>query len=125
MSPSTGRESQKFIVRLPEGMRARIKAAADRNSRSMNAEIVATLAERYPSPPSLDALLAEAVGMKNLLALANVCETDRPALVAKINRHLQIVDLPMRLTLKGGRIESVVIGDFWDEDMAIEDGVKS
>ena len=33
----------KFIVRLPDGMRDRIRAAAEANNRSMNAEIVARL----------------------------------------------------------------------------------
>lgn len=37
-----------YIVRMPEGMRGRIKAAAAENNRSMNAEIVATLEEKYP-----------------------------------------------------------------------------
>lgn len=43
-------DQDKFIVRLPEGMRERIKAAADANNRSMNAEIVATLRQAYPAP---------------------------------------------------------------------------
>lgn len=38
------------MLRLPDGMRDRIKAVADANNRSMNAEIVATLEDRYPSP---------------------------------------------------------------------------
>lgn len=38
----------KFVVRLPDGMRDRIKLAASKNNRSMNAEIVATLEEKYP-----------------------------------------------------------------------------
>ncbi|TKA91810.1 Arc family DNA-binding protein [Guyparkeria sp. SB14A] len=33
----------KFMLRLPEGMRAQIKAAAEQNDRSMNSEIVARL----------------------------------------------------------------------------------
>lgn len=37
-------------------MRDRIKAAAEANNRSMNAEIVATLEEKYPAP-ALDAAL--------------------------------------------------------------------
>lgn len=49
---TTGRESDKFMLRLPDGMRDRIKAAADANNRSMNAEIVATLEEMYPEPAS-------------------------------------------------------------------------
>ncbi|QRZ15959.1 Arc family DNA-binding protein [Paracoccus methylovorus] len=35
--------NDKFMLRLPDGMRDRIKAAAERNNRSMNAEIVMAL----------------------------------------------------------------------------------
>lgn len=47
---SPSRAMDKVIVRLPDGMRDRIKAAAEANNRSMNAEIVATLEEKYPAP---------------------------------------------------------------------------
>ncbi len=40
---SPSRAMDKVIVRLPDGMRDRIKAAAEANNRSMNAEIVARL----------------------------------------------------------------------------------
>ncbi|WP_374292601.1 Arc family DNA-binding protein [Paenirhodobacter enshiensis] len=43
-------KQDRFIVRLPDGMRDRIKSAAEANNRSMNAEIVATLEEKYPAP---------------------------------------------------------------------------
>jgi len=49
-----GRDSDQFALRLPDGMRDRIKAAADENQRSMNAEIVSTLREKYPEPEPLD-----------------------------------------------------------------------
>ena len=49
--PYPSEKQERFIVRLPDGMRDRIKLAADANNRSMNAEIVATLEERYPAPP--------------------------------------------------------------------------
>lgn len=59
MSSKIGRESDKFMLRLPDGMRDRIKAAAEVNGRSMNAEIVATLHEKYP-PKGIDVdLLSE------------------------------------------------------------------
>lgn len=45
-----GRGADQFTVRFPDGMRDRIKAAAEANNRSMNAEIVATLGEKYPEP---------------------------------------------------------------------------
>lgn len=47
----TGRESDKFMLRLPDGMRERIKTVANENGRSMNAEIVHTLEKAYPEPP--------------------------------------------------------------------------
>ena len=37
----------KFMLRLPEGLRDRIKEAAERNFRSMNAEIVFHLNRTY------------------------------------------------------------------------------
>lgn len=52
MTAPTGRDSDKFMLRLPDGMRDRIRDAAEANSRSMNAEIVArleaSLADREP-----------------------------------------------------------------------------
>lgn len=50
---TVGRGADQYTVRFPDGLRDRIKAAADANNRSMNAEIVATLEEKYPEPPSL------------------------------------------------------------------------
>lgn len=39
-----------FKLRLPTGLRERIKTAAEANNRSMNAEIVAVLEEAFPEP---------------------------------------------------------------------------
>ena len=55
-----------FMLRLPEGMRERIKSAAKLNNRSMNAEIVAALAEHYPDPA--DPFDAVVEGVLDLLA---------------------------------------------------------
>lgn len=44
------RGADQFPLRLPAGMRDRIKAAADASGRSMNAEILATLTDAYPAP---------------------------------------------------------------------------
>lgn len=40
---STGRESDKFMLRLPDGMRDQLKREAEKNNRTMNAEVVARL----------------------------------------------------------------------------------
>lgn len=42
-----GRESEKFALRLPEGLRDKIRETANKNLRSMNAEIVIQLEQIY------------------------------------------------------------------------------
>jgi 3-hydroxy-3-methylglutaryl CoA synthase len=49
----------KFMLRMPDGMRERIAAAAAANNRSMNSEIVATLEKHYPSMASIDDLIRQ------------------------------------------------------------------
>jgi predicted HicB family RNase H-like nuclease len=44
-----GRESDKFVVRMPEGLRDHIKASANENFRSMNSEIIYRLEQSYQS----------------------------------------------------------------------------
>ncbi|MCM2493061.1 Arc family DNA-binding protein [Burkholderia glumae] len=62
---AVGRDSDKFLLRLPDGMRERISASARRNGRSMNAEIVACLQLAFPDsnkmhePSALSSLTAE------------------------------------------------------------------
>lgn len=43
MTDRKPQNQDKFIVRLPDGMRERIKALADANKRSMNAEVLQAL----------------------------------------------------------------------------------
>ena len=50
MTEQSAQNQDKFIVRLPTGMRDRIRLAAEINHRSMNAEVVALLEEHYPAP---------------------------------------------------------------------------
>ncbi|WP_273280953.1 Arc family DNA-binding protein [Pseudooceanicola atlanticus] len=47
---TVGRGAEQYTVRFPDGLRDRIRVAAELNGRSMNAEIVATLMEHYPQP---------------------------------------------------------------------------
>ncbi|WP_198453240.1 Arc family DNA-binding protein [Thioclava electrotropha] len=43
-------KQDKFMLRLPDGLKDRIKAKADEHGRSMNAEIVQLLENEYPAP---------------------------------------------------------------------------
>jgi len=50
MSDFPSQQQDKFVLRLPDGLRDRIKVAADKSGRSMNAEIVQLLEREYPVP---------------------------------------------------------------------------
>lgn len=50
---SESRNLDKVIVRLPDGMRDRIKNSAERHGRSMNAEIVQALEQVFPREPDI------------------------------------------------------------------------
>lgn len=49
-------QQDRFIVRLPDGMRDALKAEAEKNNRSMNAEIVARLAFTFEEMMSAEGL---------------------------------------------------------------------
>lgn len=44
----------KVVIRVPDGMKARIKRAADANGRSVNAELVMLLDRTYPASAYID-----------------------------------------------------------------------
>ncbi|WP_187969219.1 Arc family DNA-binding protein [Aquibium microcysteis] len=77
--------AERFQVRMPPGLRDRIKAAADANSRSMNTEIVATLDEKYPATIELD---QDEFAERWLFPIIQTPDEDverRAALIAKAN----------------------------------------
>lgn len=74
-------------------MRDRIKAAADRNGRSMNAEIVATLAQHYP-PPRAD--VGSLDGLIHYLISASDRQT-QTARLAEVNGKLDDMGSPFRI----------------------------
>lgn len=51
------KDQDKFVLRMPEGMRARIRSMAHANNRSMNAEIISTLEDCYPPQPGVNEVL--------------------------------------------------------------------
>lgn len=55
--PSRGLD--KFVLRMPEGMRERIGAAARANKRTMNAEIIQRLEESFTSSVGVPNFLSE------------------------------------------------------------------
>jgi hypothetical protein len=88
-----------FQLRLPPGLRERVKAYADRQGRSMNEEIVRILEREFPEPWSLEQRVA---GLHGLVAMLGA--TDEPgALVEDLTSSL-------RETLQGiasGRVSGI------------------
>lgn len=63
---NTGRDSDKFMLRFPEGMRDRISEAAKANGRTMNAEIVHRLEKSFAAEqPASAQTLAANVNQQN------------------------------------------------------------
>jgi predicted DNA-binding protein len=54
----TSRDSDKFILRLPDGMRERLAEVAESQGRTMNAVVIGALAEYLANAKSLESQLA-------------------------------------------------------------------
>jgi predicted aminopeptidase len=57
------RTADKFIVRLPDGMRDQIAEAARANNRTMNAEVIARLQQTFAKPVVPEQERAELVAL--------------------------------------------------------------
>jgi plasmid stability protein len=79
----------RYMLRLPDGMRDRIKTVAAQNNRSMNAEIVAALEEAFPAPedPFEDVMASWIEGYRD------ADPKDRPGILAEfIARVVAVTD---------------------------------
>lgn len=89
MSDSSPKQIPPFGLRMPPDLKARVQAAAEGHNRSMNAEIIATLEEKYPPPKVLDATfkrlatILEAMGLRpgETVAEENVANYKRALVV--------------------------------------------
>lgn len=52
MAGKAGRGADQFMLRFPEGMREKVRAAAEQSGRSMNSEIIARLEETFLEAPA-------------------------------------------------------------------------
>ena len=69
--PPVSRESDKFMLRFPDGMRDRIRIEAEKNGRSMNAEIVSRLEASFDTERELSGLVAKLEGFRDKLQAFN------------------------------------------------------
>lgn len=89
----------RYMLRLPDGMRERIKRAAADNGRTMNAEIVGTLQEAYPDYDNLSDRLAQMVMIaSDILIQMDITEKDERyfkilgEVMANIHKQMEIPD---------------------------------
>ena len=96
MADGPTRDQNKFIVRMPDGLRDRIRASAATNNRSMNAEIVNALEFAFPEPPKIEETIADiqryAEGMRhfNGPAMLNALADSLDRLMLDISRDPSI-----------------------------------
>lgn len=65
MSKKPVQPQDKYVLRLPDGLRDRIKAKSELHGRSMNTEIVRVLEREFPEPLPLDSRLRDLLGLFN------------------------------------------------------------
>ncbi len=78
---------------MPPDLKARVKAAAEANNRSMNAEIVATLEEKYPAPNLASALTAMTV--ETVQQLSEMSSEERAKFMEGLRAQLSKIPDPM------------------------------
>jgi len=72
-----GRDSDKFMLRFPEGMREHIAALAKHNGRSMNAEIISRLEESLESQERAFDMLADIRGQLTAMGELMIAQEER------------------------------------------------
>lgn len=92
------REDLHFRLRIPEDLKARVEAAAKENHRSMTAEIVATLEEKYPKPPADDELSRVRPLIDMIVALTP--KQNRHRAIQRVDAWLNELGHPYRLTIR-------------------------
>lgn len=68
---SPSRLLDKIIIRVPDGMRERIKRVADSNNRSVNAELLVLLERTYPVETMIDEYLQDIADIVGKLPAEN------------------------------------------------------
>ena len=85
------RQQDQFLVRLPDGMRERIKAKADRAGMSMNEAIVWCLEQWFPAPATLEDRINSLVLSVSALKRGSDLEAQIDGIVDEIDATLREV----------------------------------
>lgn len=97
-----GRGSDQFPLRLPDGMRDRVREAAEANGRSMNAEIIARLEQTFEPSPEYTSF-----GMG---ALASRLEANAEATEQMLHQMKPLLESLVEAAKKGGDGSDTIAG---------------
>lgn len=119
------RDQDKFMLRLPDGMRERIKVKAERAGMSMNEAIVWCLEQHFPAPTTVEDKLNELAEMVAILKGDNTYE-EVDHLVVEV--HNAIVDICNGAAKSPPNFKEVVTQRFdqwkqWEAEHAAEKAV--
>lgn len=110
------REHDKFMLRLPPGMRDRIKAKADRADMSMNEAIIYVLDMHFPAPQSLEHKIDELISMVAALKQGNDMEEEVNGLIGELDNTLREISSGKIPVLESFKKE--VTKRLWEWDQA-------
>ncbi|MDE3796622.1 Arc family DNA-binding protein [Sinorhizobium meliloti] len=79
----------KYVLRLPDGLRDRIKAYAERNGRSMNAEIIRVLEREYPPAWTIAGRVGQMIEVLRGLRTAGATEESVERLAAELQETIE------------------------------------
>ncbi|TNE38320.1 MAG: Arc family DNA-binding protein [Sphingomonadales bacterium] len=93
------REYDRFILRLPDGMREKLQARATLNDRSMNSEVTAILAEALG--------VADEISLRELKDASKILEREEKVLKGELaqvqERRMAINEQMMRIYQRRGK----------------------
>lgn len=109
------KDQDKFIVRLPEGMRDRIKVKADRAHMSMNEAVVWVLERHFPAPATLEDRIDSLARSVAALKRGNDLEADVDNLVDEIDTTLREIYVGRVKTSDAFKKRVTTLIEEWDE----------
>lgn len=122
MAKKTLQPQDKYVLRMPDGLRERIKAYAEINGRSMNAEIIRVLEQNYPAPMNLSERLEDLRGVVDLLK-KSVSSAGVEILSDEILKLVQsIASGNMPEVNEEDRREVAAVLEYWEERDGLEYG---
>jgi plasmid stability protein len=101
--------ADRFMVRMPDGMRAKLADAAKRNNRSMNAEVVARLQASFEPAPDWQIDAINAAAARNIEAATTVIRAEYEQLMRDMREEVAAMTSRPKLKIDRAAPESPAV----------------